>query len=243
MGIRRGWRAETPTRGAPSPAPLQSCASGSPSAWIPCEAKVSPSPGSSLTPTYHFLLHPGVSTWLWGPWLLHTPLSTCLSLSTSFLSFWVCLPVSVNLSVYECLPISFSFLFSMSACTSFISLCPSDFSLPPYWVFSSLHLPSSPFFRSTRHPSVTLSFCPHGFCLCLSCYLYGSLPTSPASLCPTAVFLSPLLCAHCLWADPPLSPIFPHPSLIWPLCHVLSFSLAFDQDLNPICLTLAPLSA
>lgn len=128
VGIRRGWWAETPTRGAPSPAPLQSCASGSPSAWIPCEAQVSPSPGSSLTPSYHFLLHPGVSTWLWGPWLLHNPLSTCLSLSTSCLSGCACQFLSICLSMSVCPSLSLSFslcqpVLPSSLSVHLISLC------------------------------------------------------------------------------------------------------------------------
>lgn len=157
VGIRRGWWAETPTRGAPSPAPLQSCASGSPSAWIPCEAKFSPSPGSSFTPSYHFLLHPGVSTWLWGPWLLHNPLSTCLPLSTSCLSGCACQFLSICLSMSVCSSLSLSFslcqpVLPSSLSVHLISLCLlTGFSL---LLYISLILPS------LDRPAIRLSHCP-----------------------------------------------------------------------------------
>lgn len=137
-GIRRGWRAETLSRGAP--APLQSCASGSPLAWTPCQGTVSPSPGSTLASMGHRLLHPGVSTWFRGPWLLHTP-SVHLSFSVHLLLVFLgCLLVSVCPSLSECLP--FSFLFSLPAWIPFISLRPSCYlsacSLAFFFFFTSL---------------------------------------------------------------------------------------------------------
>lgn len=135
---------------------------------------------------------------------VHLPRSICLSLCVC-LSFSGCVACfSRVLSFHECLPIS------LCPPVSPASPCPPVFSLPAPWVFSSLHLPL-PFFRSICHPSVPLSFCPRGSCLCLSYFLYPSLLTNPSSLCPT-VSLSLLLSAHCLWGRP--------------LCHHLSLSFS-----------------
>lgn len=135
---------------------------------------------------------------------VHLPRSICLSLCVC-LSFSGCVACfSRVLSFHECLPISVSTCIScISLSTCLLSACSLGFLF-----FAS---PSFPFFRSICHPSVPLSFCPRGSCLCLSYFLYPSLLTNPSSLCPT-VSLSLLLSAHCLWGRP--------------LCHHLSLSFS-----------------
>lgn len=132
---------------------------------------------------------------------VHLPRSICLSLCVC-LSFSGCVACfSRVLSFHECLPISVSTCIScISLSTCLLSACSLGFLF-----FAS---PSFPFFRSICHPSVPLSFCPRGSCLCLSYFLYPSLLTNPSSLCPT-VSLSLLLSAHCLWGRP----LCPHLSL------------------------------
>ena len=137
--------------------------------------------------------------------------------------------LSVHLSPSVCPSLSFS----LSACISFLSLCPSAVSLPAPWfllllcisrLLPSLGLPPT---RLSHRPSV------HMAPVCLSVLSVLPLSTSPASLCPTAVSLSLLLCSHCLWAHPSLSPISPWPSLIRPLSRPLSLPGSQPQACLP----------
>lgn len=82
-----------PGQGSPVPSFTPKLCLESPLSLEPLPRHGLPSPEFSPTPTptYRFLLHLGVSTWLWGPWLLCTPLSTCLALTISLVC--VCLSV------------------------------------------------------------------------------------------------------------------------------------------------------
>lgn len=172
-GHRRGWRGETLARGAPLPAPLLSCALGK-------MLSLEPTPGHSLPQSWvhtTFCSTSGCPLAFWGPGfsvLLCPPASlclpafpcgsTCLSLSTSFLSFWVCcLFLPLCRSVHECLPISFSALLSVSACASCTSLPPVFFLSAP-WVLFFFKYPSSllhlPLLSSLDLSAIPLSHCP-----------------------------------------------------------------------------------
>lgn len=131
--------------------------------------------------------------------------------------------MSALLSVSSC-----TFCISLSTC--FLSACSLGFLLlytPP--LLPSLDLSAIP---------VILPFCPlvpvsvsHAICI----YLL----TSPDSLCPTAISLSPFLSAHCLQQHPLCPPSFPISDLSSvPCLLLLSHSLFQPGSQSSVCLHL-----
>lgn len=157
----RGWRAETPARGARSPATPQGFATGSPSAWNPRRA-----PGSRHVPLS--ASSPGVHL-AWGALISPQPsvclcVSTCLSVHL-FLLGVSAVPSDICLSLHECLPLSLSTC-PLAACSlGFLPLdlapIPLSLSICPYG-----SRPVSCIVRTQVSPAQPLSVqeslcCPH----------------------------------------------------------------------------------
>lgn len=179
-------------------------------------------PRASLLPTYRSLLHLGVSTRLFAPGLLCSPLPTCLSVSACLsvyplvFSLSACLfpgfslSLSLNLPPLLCLtncPSTCNYLMPLSLsgtiCTPVSwpeSLCPTTVSCCPH------PLPLS-VYRPCLTPFPFLSFCP---CLCarVSSFSLGS-QSSLSDLCPfvcplpCSVFISVPVCVHLPLCAPP----------------------------------------
>lgn len=175
-----------------------------------------PLPGRSVTQSWvHSRLHGPLSAPSRGVHLVsgalaspYSLLSTCLSLSISFLSSWVVYWfLSVHLSLSVCPSLSFSLClpgFPLSLSVHLLSLC----LLPGFFFFTSL---ASSLLQICFPPGCHTVFLSTWLLAVSRCCLYLTLSTSPASLSNSSLPFSLSLCSHCLWAHPPLSPIFPCP--------------------------------